>query len=112
MQAIVRLLTVFIFLLLTGIVQGNELPAHYPVTFDHQGTIDRLSLRENEIVIDDTLLTLSLNIKVHTLNKKLSTVRALKKAMKVGFTSIQSDTGNRKIIELWALPPSYSVALN
>ncbi len=92
----------------TGLAWSNELPRYYPETFANRGTIDRISANTAKVVIDDSLLSLSMNIKVHSLVTEHSSLRALKKGMKVGYTSTQSRGGGELIVELWVLPKNYS----
>ena len=105
------LATLLLSLGINGAAWAAELPSYYPTSFDNIGTIDRIDIKTAEAVISDELFTLSMNIKVHSLVTEHSSVRGLKKKMKIGYTSKQSSNGSEMITELWVLPNDYSPSL-
>jgi len=113
MKTIKTVLTILLLSLgLATTAWGSEVPSYYPKTFAERGTIDRLSASAAEIVIDDTLYTLSMNIKVHSLVTEHSSLRTLKKGMKIGYSTAKMRSGSEQVIELWVLPRNYSPSVN
>jgi len=84
-------------------VSAAALPDYYPKAFQMNGTIDRVDLKRGIIVINDMLWSLSMNVKVHSLNTEFSSIRTLRSGMKMGFT-MNSINGKNQITEIWLLP--------
>ena len=72
-------------------------PKHYPNKFNGMGHIDRIS--RNEIVIDDSLFSLSPHVTYSTKGKR----HASKAWLKVGsFIGYKTDSNN-KIVSIWLI---------
>lgn len=90
-------------LLVTTPTWADKLPDYYPDSFDGRGTIDLLDIGSGSIVISDTRMQLSSQLKVHSLNTRFSSLKSLHKGMNVGV-----DLGGNKVInEIWILPRNY-----
>jgi len=107
MKSFKRLLFILLSLGITTIAWGAEMPAYYPASFNKHGTIDRISINTAEIVINDSLQSLSTNIKVHSLVTEHSSIHVLKKGMSIGYSTITMRNGNRDVVEIWILPKNH-----
>lgn len=85
------------------------LPEYYPESFDRSGVINRVDVDNRVIVIDDSKVQLSLNLKVYTPTTRFATIRSLKPGMRIGFGTTGSRAAhNSAVPELWVLPDDYT----
>ncbi|HFD92133.1 MAG TPA: hypothetical protein ENJ22_02455 [Gammaproteobacteria bacterium] len=105
MKAFLPKITILLCLAVLSLqAQSRELPSYYPDQVYRWFTIDKISLNELKIILNDLPMNLSPNTKVHSLNTEFSSLQALKPGMKVFFSA----TGGNTINEIWILPDSYS----
>lgn len=105
-------LTLSVALLLLALpltLAARQLPAHYPDSFQHMGTIDDINVAAEHIVILDTMMRLPSAIPVHTPQQPLAHVNGLRRGMRVGF-SLQGMGNQRMVTEIWVLPDRYAPA--
>ncbi len=95
-----------VLMLLSLSVSASTLPGYYPDKFPATGTINRIDIKRGEIVLNDSLLKISNNAKVHNLNTEFSTVQTLRSRMNIGF-SVTSINGKPLVTEIWVLPNNY-----
>jgi len=91
-------------LVYSGGVQAEELPKHYPESFQHIGQID--DMHNDIVIIGDIMFSLTPSTQVRTPRARFSTLNVLKKGLRVGFSTTRenrSDTAG-KITEIWVLP--------
>ena len=96
------------FIALTSAAWAGGLPDYYPSTFNKWGIIDRLDISRGEIVVNDTLMHISDNVKVHTTSTRFASVRALGKGAIIGVIFSTTSSVKRMIDEIWILPDDYS----
>ena len=96
-------------LIYSGGVLADKLPKHYPESFQHIGQID--DMRNNIIIIDDSMLSLAPSTQVHTPRARFATLKALKKGLRVGFSTTRESGSNTagKITEIWVLPTRFKM---
>lgn len=96
-------------LVYSGGVQAEKLPKHYPESFQYIGQID--DMRNDIIIIDDTMLSLAPSTQVHTPRARFATLKALKKGLRVGFSTTRENSSNTagKITEIWILPKKFKI---
>lgn len=88
---------------------ASDLPGYYPESFDRSGVINRIDVNNRVLVIDDSKVTLSLNLKVHTPTTRYGTIRSLEPGMKIGFgTSGSRAVRGGAVSEVWVLPADYT----
>lgn len=88
---------------------ASALPGYYPEAFDRWGVISRVDVDSRTLVVDDSKVTLSLNLEVHTPATRFGTIRSLQPGMKVGFGTTGSRAARRgAVAEVWVLPEDYS----
>ena len=92
----------------SGVALADKLPKHYPESFQRFGGIDDIG--KGFIVIDDSWYVLTPSTQVHTPRAHYSTLNALKKGLKVGYTTTGERGGTAgKIAEIWVLPQRFKV---
>lgn len=87
---------------------GDVLPGYYPDEFPRTGHVDRVDIRDGDIVINDTLFILSGNTPVHTLHTRFGTISDLRQGMTVGFAFSAGPAGKRQVTEMWILPADFN----
>lgn len=75
------------------------MPEHYPNGFDGMGRIDRISIQDGEVVIDDGLMPLSPYARYHTPDSLDVSGYYFKAGMNVGYMMGKDD----KIISMWLI---------
>lgn len=86
---------------------ADTLPAHYPSSFNRWGNIDRIDIARGDIVINDMLMHIAENVRIHTPHIRFATVHALGKGVKIGYTFSTTSPVSRLIDEIWLLPKDY-----
>ncbi|MEA2078986.1 MAG: hypothetical protein U9P00_03860 [Pseudomonadota bacterium] len=85
-----------------GVDAGDGLTGYYPQRFDHRGIVARVSA--GEIVVSARRYALDANVRVHTLNTRFASPRALASGTEIGFNTSSGKQGVSKITEIWTLP--------
>jgi len=107
-RMLLKLKTLVFLMLMPLSISAATLPEYYPETLPHmQGVVDDISVKTNQIVIDDMQWKFSMNMRVHSLNTEFSSIQALRKSMNVAF-KLDTINGNFVIAEIWILPNNYS----
>lgn len=108
--------SVFILLLLTGLLCSTSyaanLPAGYPKQNEFQsiGTVDSVTTRKKLIVINDQEYIVPDNIIVVTPNKKSSSLRDVRPGKIAGiFFTEGNDTSMPKVTEIWVMPRNFVI---
>lgn len=79
------------------------MPGHYPNGFDGMGRIDRISMPDGEVVIDDVQFALSPSATYHTPDSIRVSAYYFKKGMNVGYMM----GPDNKIISMWLIEVTY-----
>ncbi len=87
-------------------VQATDLPDHYPATFQWLGTLNKLDLRENSIIVRDALFPLAQTVEVHTPRSRFATLQTLRVGMKVGCKIERNNQGEKVVSGIWVFPNS------
>ena len=80
---------------------ADKLPEH----FSGVGSLDDISMKAGIVVINDTAVPISMNVRVHTPNTQFGSYRSLKRGQKVGFNRT---AGTGAVDEIWILPKGYT----
>ncbi len=94
-------------LVYSGGVQAEELPKHYPESFQRFGGIDEIG--KDFIVINDMEFSLKSSTQVHTPHTRFSTLNTLKKGLLVGYATTGKRGATKEITEIWILPKKSKV---
>jgi len=82
-------------------------PDYYPTFFKKVGVL-RNKKAGRLLTISGINYYYGINVKVHTLTSKFSTINALSTGSTLGFNYIQDEAGNNFLIEAWVLPDNVS----
>lgn len=100
-----RTLFAIVTLVIAASAFGQGLPSHYPAEgFNRTGVVHAIYYDESRIVINDVPYLYSSAIIVHSLSSRRAPFSRVRTGTKVAY-KLGSD---RKIIEMWLLPPNYS----
>ncbi len=84
---------------------ADKLPKHYPESFNNIGLVD--GLHPGYIVIDDVEFLVSPATRVYTPHSRFSSLRALKKGMRVGYAAEHKGNEIGQVTEVWVLPKGF-----
>jgi len=101
---------IFGSLMISATGWADNLPDYYPSSFHRWGVIDRLDIAGGDVVVNDTLMHISENVKIHTPNTQFATVHALNKGAKIGVAFSTTSPVKRMIDEIWILPGDYGAS--
>lgn len=106
----IRHLVTAALLLLAGAGWAAILPSWYPESFKIVGTIDRLDVENDEIVIGDRTFRVTKDTQVHLLTRQNSSLNALATGMTVGCEETIDGAGRRTALTIYQLPDDYAGA--
>ncbi len=86
--------------------QARDLPDYYPDSFQWVGTLNKLDLRKNSIIVRDALFPLAQEVKVYTPRSRFATLQALRPGMKVGCRTEKDSQGRKVVSAIWIFPKS------
>ncbi len=100
-----RTLVAILTLIFAASAIAQTLPAHYPAEgFNRTGEVHAVYHDESRIVINDIPFLYSSAVVVHSMSSKRASFSRVRNGVIVAY-KLGSD---RKIIEMWLLPPDYS----
>ena len=104
----IKLLLALATMMVLGIANGTQFPAHYPSNgFDRIGKVDDINFGTRRVIIEDMVYTLSDDVVLNSWSRSSDSLGRLIKGTQVGFDF--SGTGsNRYIHEIWLLPSTYT----
>ena len=71
---------------------------------NENGRITRLDLKKSELVVGDTLFKLANQVAVYDARGRPSTIKSLKKGLRIAFNVVRDGVGASHISAIWILP--------